>query len=143
MPKAIEVAREKAQKANVNIQFQVVNMLDDLSSMNCLKANFYDVVLDGGVFHVFSNDDRQRYIKNLEYLIKPNGLYIQLCFSDKETREGGPRRIKQSELNDLFSSKTGWKIESIEDTTFESRPEGPFESEDQAYLSFIRSKKNI
>ncbi|CAF3828374.1 unnamed protein product [Rotaria sp. Silwood1] len=141
VPKAIEVAREKAQKANVNIQFEVIDMLNDLSTTN-LKKNSYDIVLDAAIFHIFSNDDRQRYIKNLEYLIKPNGLYIQLCFSEKETREGGPRRIKKSDLEELFSSKNGWTIESIEDSSYEANDDSPVSNEGQAYLSLIRRKIN-
>jgi cyclopropane fatty-acyl-phospholipid synthase-like methyltransferase len=115
----------------------VIDILEDLSKTN-LKKNAYDIVLDGAVFHVFSDDDRQRYITNLEYLIKPGGLYIQLCFSEKETREGGPRRIKKSLLNQLFSSQNGWTIESIEDSIYETSPDGPLGLDGRAYLSFIR-----
>jgi hypothetical protein len=46
------VAREKARTANVNIQFEVVDFVKDLSTTN-LKKNSYDVVLDAAVFHVF------------------------------------------------------------------------------------------
>jgi cyclopropane fatty-acyl-phospholipid synthase-like methyltransferase len=136
------VARKKAEKANVNIQFEVINMLDDLSTTN-LKKNSYDVILDAAVFHVFSDEDRQRYIKNLEYLIKPDGLYIQLCFSEKEIRQGGPRRIKKSVLNELFSSINGWTIESIDDALYQSSPAGPLGLDGRAYLSFIRRNKTI
>jgi SAM-dependent methyltransferase len=142
VPKAIEVAREKAQKANVDIQFEVVNMLNDLSTTN-LKEHSFDIILDSAIFHVFSNDDRLRYIKNLEYLIKPGGLYIQLCFSEKETRQGGPRRITKSDLNELFSPTNGWTIESIEDTIYDSRPDSPLGASAQAYLSLIRRNKTI
>jgi hypothetical protein len=43
----------------------------------------------------FSNEDRQIYLKNLEYLIKPGGPYILQYCSEKKTRKGGPRRVKQ------------------------------------------------
>ncbi|CAF3406381.1 unnamed protein product [Rotaria socialis] len=142
VPKPIEVAREKAQKANVNIRFEVVDMIADLSATN-LKQNSYDVILDAAVFHVFSNKDRLIYIKNLEFLIKPNGLYIQLCFSEKETREGGPRRIKKSDLYELFSSQNGWTIESIEDAIYESTSAGPLGLDGRAYLSLIRRHKSV
>jgi hypothetical protein len=90
----------------------------------------------------FSDEDRQRYIKNLEYLIKPGGLYIQLCFSEKEIREVGPRRIKKSVLNELFSSTNGWTIESIDDAFYESTSAGPLGLDGRAYLSFIRRNKS-
>ena len=120
-----------------NIQFEVIDLLSDLSKTT-LKKNAYDVILDAGVFHLFSNDHRLEVIKNLQYLIKPGGLYIQLCFSEKETREGGPRRMKRSDLEQLFSSKNGWTIESIEDSVYETSPDGPLGLDGRAYLSFIR-----
>ncbi|CAF1469800.1 unnamed protein product [Adineta ricciae] len=138
VPKAIEVANEKARKEDVDIHFQVVDMLDDLAEKQILKQHFYDVILDAAVFHVFSDVDREKYIKNLEYLIKPNGLYIQLCFSEKETREGGPRRIRKVDLHNLFSSNKGWTIESIEDSVYQSTPAALLESDRQSYLTFIR-----
>jgi hypothetical protein len=80
-------------------------------------------------------------MKNLEYLIKPGGLYIQLGFSEKETRQGGPRRVKRSDLNELFSSKTGWTIESIEDVVYETDPTNSIGLDGRGYLSFIRRNK--
>jgi len=71
VPRAIEVARSKA---NVEIDFRVIDFLKDVSAQNLPQ-------------HSFSNEDRQKYMKNLEYLIKPGGLYIQICFSEKETRD--------------------------------------------------------
>ncbi|CAF3337893.1 unnamed protein product [Rotaria socialis] len=141
VPRAVEFAREKAEKVNVNIQFEVANMLDDLSKTN-LKQHSYDVLLDSAIFHAFSNDDRLTYIKNLEYLIKPNGLYIQIVYSEKETREGGPRRIQKSDINELFSPANGWAVESIEDAVYEARPDAPIGPNGRAYLSFIRRNQN-
>ena len=92
------------------------------------------------IFHIFSDSDRLLYIKNLEYLIKPGGFYIQIVFSGKETREGGPRRVKKSDLNELFSSKNGWNIQSIKDVIYEFVPGGPIGVDGQAYLSLIRRK---
>jgi cyclopropane fatty-acyl-phospholipid synthase-like methyltransferase len=140
VPKAIEVASEKAEKVNAILQFEVVDFIKDVSTTN-LKKHSYDTVLDAAVFHFFSNDDRQHYLKNLEYLIKPGGLYILLCFSEKEIRKGGPRRIKLSDLNELFSSTNGWTIQSIEDAIYESRPDSILPGGVQIYLLFIRRNK--
>jgi hypothetical protein len=79
-------------------------------------------------------------MKNLKYLIKPGGLYIQLCFSEKETRVGGPRRIKKSDLKALFSSRNGWRIESINDVIYKTTLNGPYYGDVRAYLTFIRRK---
>ncbi|CAF0820156.1 unnamed protein product [Adineta steineri] len=137
VPEAIEVAREKAQKNNANIQFEVVNMLDDVSQTN-LKHHSYDMVLDSATFHVFSNEDRLKYMKNLEKLIKPGGLYIQIACSEKEERQTRPRRIKQADLNELFSPTNGWIIKSTEDTIYEATPDCPYGTDFRSYLSFIQ-----
>ena len=138
VPKALEIAREKAERDNILIQFELVNFLDDLSSTKLAKHSF-DTVLDCAVFHCFSDQDRQHFLDNLQYVIKPAGLYIQLCISEKETRINiGPRYIKKSDLTSLFSPANGWTIESIEDVIFISRSESPLGLESQAYLSLIR-----
>jgi hypothetical protein len=116
-------------------------MLDNLSETQILKEYSYDIVLDSGVFHFFSNEDRQRYIKNLEYLIKPGGLYIQISFSDHATRVVGPRHVRKSELNELFSSANDWTIESIEDVIYDLRSDSPPGLDGHSYLSFIRRNK--
>jgi cyclopropane fatty-acyl-phospholipid synthase-like methyltransferase len=112
-------------------------MFEDLSKTN-LKTYFYDIILDSSIFHIFSNEDRQRYIKNVEYLIKPGGLYIQLCFSEKETREDGSRRVNKSHLYKLFSPRNGLTIESIEDSIYQLISGILFDTDDRAYLSLIR-----
>ncbi len=121
---------------------EVVNMLDDLSKTNILKQHSYDIILDAAVFHVFSNEDRQHYIKNLEYLIKPGGLYIQIVLSEKETSQNGPRRIKKADLNQLFSSVNGWTIESIEDNLAEIKHPSGSKSTPSVYLSLIKRNNN-
>jgi 2-polyprenyl-3-methyl-5-hydroxy-6-metoxy-1,4-benzoquinol methylase len=138
VPKSIQIAREVAEKNQLNIRFEVVNILDDLSKAKILKQHSYDTVLDAAVFHFFSNENRQHYIQNLEYLIKPGGLYIQIVFSEKEIRHGGPRRINKSEINQSFSSANGWTIESIEDSIYEFTPDTEIGQDGRAYLSLIR-----
>ena len=135
------MAREKAQAANVKIDFQVIDFLKDVSSSN-LKSHAYDTVLDIAVFHFFSNDERQIYMKNFQYLIQPSGLFILLCFSEKETRKGGPRRVKTSDLEELFSSDNGWNIQSIEETIYESRDESFLPGGVQVNLLLIRRENN-
>ncbi len=49
-------------------------------------------------------------MKNLEYLIKSGGRYIQIVLSEKEINEIRPRRVKKFDLNQLFSLSNGWTI---------------------------------
>lgn len=81
----------------------------------------FDNVIDSGLFHVFSDADRARYVRGLETILKTGGRLLLLCFSDQVPGEVGPRRMKKEELREAFGR--GWEIESIEPARFEIRPE--------------------
>jgi cyclopropane fatty-acyl-phospholipid synthase-like methyltransferase len=81
----------------------------------------FDSVIDSGLFHVFADADRIKYVHGLETVLKPGGRLLLLCFSDQVPGEVGPRRVKKQELREAFGG--GWEIESIELARFEIRPE--------------------
>jgi hypothetical protein len=55
-------------------------------------------VLDSGLFHVFSDEDRIRYVRGLKTVLDPGGRLFLLCFSDVTPGTEGPRRVSQPEL---------------------------------------------
>jgi cyclopropane fatty-acyl-phospholipid synthase-like methyltransferase len=61
-------------------------------------------------FHVFSDDDRRRYIEGLASVLKPGGRLFLLCFSDEEPGAKGPRRVSAKEIRYVFA--VGWAVES-------------------------------
>lgn len=112
----IQRARQKASARGVTANFLVMDALalKDLPEV-------FDTVIDSGLFHVFSDDDRRRYVEGLSKVLKSGGRLYLLCFSDEEPGTQGPRRVSRRELEDAFAD--GWKIESIEPVRFEVRPE--------------------
>jgi cyclopropane fatty-acyl-phospholipid synthase-like methyltransferase len=50
----------------------------------------FDNVIDSGLFHVFSDEDRRRYVEGLAAIMKPGGRLFLLCFSDEEPGTQGP-----------------------------------------------------
>jgi hypothetical protein len=78
-------------------------------------------VIDCGLFHGFSDEDRRRYAEGLAAVLKPGGRLFLMCLSDEEPGEQGPRRVSKKELHDAFAE--GWVIESIEPTGAEVRPD--------------------
>jgi hypothetical protein len=78
-------------------------------------------VIDSGLFHVFSDDDRSKYVSGLATVLRPGRKLYLLCFSNDEPGTQGPRRISKNELQDAFSK--GWEIESIEPSRLEVRPD--------------------
>jgi cyclopropane fatty-acyl-phospholipid synthase-like methyltransferase len=81
----------------------------------------FDSVIDSGLFHVFSDEDRRRYVKGLASVLKPGGRLFLLCFSDAEPGTQGPRRVSRTEIEDAFAD--GWVIESVEPSRYEVRPD--------------------
>ena len=78
-------------------------------------------MIDSGLFHVFSDDDRRRYVEGLAQVIEPGGRLFLMCFSDEEPGTEGPRRVSQQELYDAFAD--GWEVESVQPVRFEVNPE--------------------
>jgi len=91
-----------------------------LTTLKDLQEDF-DTVIDSGLFHVFSDDDRQRYVGAMASVLMPGGRLYLLCFSDDEPGTQGPRRVSKKEIRDTFAD--GWVIQSIERSRYEIRPD--------------------
>ena len=112
----IKRARRKAAERKLSVTFLVKDALT-------LKdwSERFDNVIDSGLFHVFSDEDRKQYIAGLATILKPAGRLFLMCFSDEEPGTEGPRRVSKSELQATFAR--GWDLESIQPCRFETRPD--------------------
>ena len=118
-PTAIAKAEEKARERGLPARFVVADALD-LSSL----GESFDTVVDCGLFHIFEDIDRSRYVRSLAGVVSPGGRLFLLCFSDRQPGDWGPRRVTEDELRSSFAE--GWEVESIEatqlDVTFMPEP---------------------
>ena len=114
-PTAIARAREKASERGLAARFEVADALD-LERL----AFTVDAVIDSGVFHVFNDHDRARYVASLAAALKPGGVCYLMCFSDRQPGTWGPRRVRADELRAAFSD--GWVVESLTSDTFDVNP---------------------
>jgi cyclopropane fatty-acyl-phospholipid synthase-like methyltransferase len=129
-PTAIARARAKASERGLTARFEVADATD-LGRLG-LTA---DTVIDSGVFHVFGDDDRARYVTSLAAVLEPGGTCYLMCFSDRQPGTWGPRRVRADELRAAFGD--GWAVESITADNFEINPmEGT--TQVQAWLAAIR-----
>lgn len=112
----IKRAKQKAAERGVTATFLVKDALT-------LKdwSERFDNVIDSGLFHVFSDEDRRRYVEGLAVVLKPGGRLFLLCFSDAEPGDQGPRRVSRKEIEDAFDE--GWEVEIVEPSRFEVRPD--------------------
>ena len=115
---ALRRAKLKATQRSLSAQF----LLKDALTLNEWEQKF-NTIIDSGLFHVFSDEQRARYVAGLAHVLNPAGQLLLICFSDEEPAGQGPRRISRDELHAAFS--TGWKIQSIQPTHFEINPKAP------------------
>jgi SAM-dependent methyltransferase len=113
---AIRRARLKAAERGLSVEFLVKDALTLGDG-----AERFASVIDSGLFHVFSDDDRQRYVHRLAQVLEPGRRLFLMCFSDEEPGTEGPRRVSRQELYDAFAD--GWEVESIQPVRVEVTPE--------------------
>jgi SAM-dependent methyltransferase len=112
----IRRAKQKAAEHGSTAQFFVKDAL----ALQDWGEQF-DNAIDSGLFHVFSDEDRKKYVASLASVVKPGGRLYLMCFSDAEPGTEGPRRVSKRELQEAFAN--GWQVESIEPSRFETRPD--------------------
>ncbi len=128
-PSAIKKGKEKAKERGITVNY----LVSDALKLQLLQ-NKFDTVIDCGLFHVFSDEERPIFAASLFSALYPGGKYFMLCFSEREPGTYGPRRVTQAEIRAAFSK--GWKINYIREAVLETT----FGSEGvKAWLSSISS----
>jgi ubiquinone/menaquinone biosynthesis C-methylase UbiE len=116
-PTAIAQAQEKARLRGSSASFVVADAL----ALEGLGRRF-DMAIDSGLFHTFSDADRVRFERSLQRTLQRGGRYALLCFNEHQPGELGPRRVTQGEIRDTFA--TGWTVDSIVAARFAARLPG-------------------
>jgi cyclopropane fatty-acyl-phospholipid synthase-like methyltransferase len=137
VPEAIRRARGKAAERGLAVEFLVKDVLT-LADW----GERFATVIDSGMLHAFSDDDRRRYVQGLARVLEPGGWLFLLCFSDEEPGSEGPRRVSRQELYDAFAD--GWEVESIQPAQCELNPEFTevkfSEGGPKLWFAFVRRK---
>lgn len=129
VPAAIDAARAKATARGLTAAFEVHDALD----LGSLDRRFSTVV-DSGLFHTFDDDEREHFVASLAAVLEHGGICHALCFSEHETREGGPRRVTQAELRAVFG-RPPFTVLGIEAAEMATRLEGAGR---KAWLAHVR-----
>jgi len=115
---AVAAARTKAAARGLTAAFLVHDALD----LGDLRRRFATVI-DSGLFHTFSDEERVRFARSLAAVLAPGGRYYVLCFSEFQTGSGGPRRVTQAELRECFD-RAPFRVLSIEAAEMASSSDG-------------------
>jgi SAM-dependent methyltransferase len=113
---ALRRARAKAAGKGLKAEF----LVKDATALADWGERFASVI-DCGLFHCLSDDDRRRYVRGLARVVEPCGRVFLMCFSDQEPGDEGPRRVSRRELDDAFAD--GWEVESLQPVRIEVNPE--------------------
>jgi cyclopropane fatty-acyl-phospholipid synthase-like methyltransferase len=117
VPGAIARAQQKARDRGLTARFFVGDALRLAD-----RGEQFDTVLDSGLFHIFSDEDRARFVASLGAAMSAGGHYYLLCFSDQQPGTMGPRRVSKSEIKDAFAPPD-WRVDAIDAVTMETNME--------------------
>ena len=130
--RAIELARGSTPQSDlIRFEQSSVLRLHDL-----IPSGWAGSILDSGLFHVFSDQDRAIYAAELARIAQPAATLVLICFSEHESRPG-PRRVSKTEL--LESLEKCWDLISIEPTRYETKS---YDLGAQAWLAAFARKKH-
>jgi SAM-dependent methyltransferase len=138
-PLAVERARGKAAARGIpaaaggqmgTARFEV----HDALSLGNLGLDF-DTIIDSGLFHVFDDESRGRYVSSLASVLRPGGRLYLMCFSERQPGTLGPRRVSQDDLRTAFGD--GWTILAIQADAFEINPGTFGTTTAQAWLATV------
>lgn len=104
---AVELARRKAAERGLAVDFAVADALHLEQT-----GGRFRTILDGGLFHTFDAEERERYASSLAAVTSTGGTLYVLCFSD-DGPETGPHPISQSDLRAAFRITRGWDVATI------------------------------
>ena len=92
-PTAIAQAQEKARLRGSSATFLIADAL----ALAGLGRPF-DMAIDCGLFHTFSDADRVAFERSLHRTLQVGGRYVLLCFSEQQSGELGPRPVSYTHL---------------------------------------------
>ncbi|MCD0421643.1 class I SAM-dependent methyltransferase [Rubrivivax sp. JA1024] len=107
VPKAIDSAKRKAaEKGGLSVRF----LVKDAMTLEQWDERFA-TILDSGLFHIYTAEERTRYVRGLAHIVQAGGLLLLFCFSAEcpASPNGG---VSRQDLQQAFSD--GWRIESLE-----------------------------
>jgi SAM-dependent methyltransferase len=129
---AIRRGRAKAAERGLSVEF----LIKDAMTLGDWDRHFASVI-DSGLFHVYSGEERRRYVQGLAHVVQPGGRLFLYAFSDQEPAAPGGG-VSRQDLYDSFAD--GWEVESVESVEERVNPAVEAESP-EGYLWKMRFAK--
>eukprot|EP01029_Cantina_marsupialis_P000118 TRINITY_DN1011_c0_g4_i2.p3 TRINITY_DN1011_c0_g4~~TRINITY_DN1011_c0_g4_i2.p3 ORF type:complete len:224 (+),score=8.24 TRINITY_DN1011_c0_g4_i2:266-937(+) len=93
-PTAINKAKEQFQQQKLEGEFHVLDMCDQID----LPDKSFDFAFDYEVLHHIYPEHREKYIQNVYSLLKDEGIYLSVCFSEKDAYFGGSGKYRDTPI---------------------------------------------
>ena len=100
---AVEIAKQSALRNGVWCKFITADVLGNLNEI----PGKYDFVYDWDLLHHIFPQYRRKYLENVCRIMKPEGYYFSVCFSEESPQFGGKGKYRKTPLGTTlyFSSK--------------------------------------
>ncbi len=106
---AIEIARRSAMTAGVNCDFVVADVTRDFPKFDVK----FDFAYDWELLHHIFPEHRDEYIDNVIRLLKREGKYLSVCFSEESPQFGGSGKYRKTPLNTTLYFSTEDELRSL------------------------------
>lgn len=129
-----QAAIEKAKKLSSKVDFVVDDILN--SKMPDKK---FDFILDRGIFHIFDVPKRPQYVKQINRILKDNGILFLKCMSVEERNlpdNDMPHKLSKQEIKGNFSAN--FDVQKIDDTVFR----GTLEVNPKSLFAVLKKKSS-
>lgn len=113
VPAALELARERARVAGVELELHQADVLTYKASSG------FNLVLDSGCLHHVPSREVSKYRARLDQWLLPGGDYLLVHFSKRNAldwRPLGPRRVPKRQIVELFAPL---QLEGYDETFFD------------------------
>jgi cyclopropane fatty-acyl-phospholipid synthase-like methyltransferase len=101
--RAVEHARELAVRMEVSCRFEAADLLGNLKKFR----GQFDFAYDWEVLHHVFPETRESFVSNVHSMLRPDGMYLSICFSESDPSFGGKDKYRQTPLGTTlyFSSE--------------------------------------
>ena len=99
-PRAIKLARQKVSQAGLQAELAV----KDATKLEGIDGPF-DFALDLGCFHTIPQDERHRYLEQLDRILASAGFWLMYGFLKSDASHAGPG-LGEADLSCIFSRLT-------------------------------------
>ena len=117
-PDAITQAESKRQARGIDPALATFRLGDALDLVTLGRP--FDTILDCGLFHVISEPDRARHVREVTAIAQPGAHLLMLGFQANDN-ETGPRGYTPNQLCEYFAG--GWAAQWTRPNTSQTRPD--------------------